>query len=350
MKNSLTSPLHRHFFHNSPYSHLDTGQQSRHCLIFLLSVILFFLLVVFSPLSSSFFFFQFYPITESNEYRQHGEPIDISFWMRYNAIYELAGVRWFIHVSWLFVVVFCHGFLDLLVQDGTGEREEPELIIEVSLDLQLASEMKWIDEHSMLKIFQVHLKPNLVRIRIWIHLNASIRTWRIPSIPQRWLQRVFSSDTEISNEDDSKMDLAYRPISNDDNEGNALKPTDWNDIGYLLEFCQQQGSYKKISLLLCMTWWHFKMNCRDISKFWQQMRGTSRQTSHPWAKIYVNGDIIELNCDSPGVKFFESFYDVFPRIENEAKLFALKEFQKLSSSLTAVDLRNFYWYEIFRTN
>jgi hypothetical protein len=142
------------------------------------------------------------------------------------------------------------------------------------------------------------------------------------AIFQRWPKETISPESEVCSEDDFEMDIDFQLDDDDDNEGDILETLDLNDIGDLLALCQQQGSLKNISLLLYMTLRHFNISCRDIDNFLQQIGGTCRKTAHKWAKIYLTGDLVEFNADNRGGKLSESFYDVFPDIENEAKLFA----------------------------
>ncbi|CAF3360349.1 unnamed protein product, partial [Rotaria sp. Silwood2] len=62
---------------------------------------------------------------------------------------------------------------------------------------------------------------------------------------------------------------------------------------------------------------------------------------------------IEFNSDNRGGNLKGSFYDIFPDIENEAKLFAANECQKRTSDFKAADLRNFIdakFYEVTGLN
>ena len=90
---------------------------------------------------------------------------------------------------------------------------------------------------------------------------------------------------------------------------------------------------KNISLLLYMTLRYFSISWREIDSFLQQIGGTRCVTAHKWAKIYLTGDLIELNNDNRGDKVSGSFYDIFPDIENEVKLFAIHKCQKKHPTL-----------------
>ena len=159
------------------------------------------------------------------------------------------------------------------------------------------------------------------------------------AIFQRWTEKSVFSESESSNEDDSKMDVDFKADSDD--ESDFSEKFDLNDIGDLLELCQQQRTVTNISLLIYMTLQYFSISWREIDNFLQQIGGTRCETAHKWAKIYLTDDLIEFNIDNRGSKVSGSFYDTFPDIENEAKLFATNECQNKTSDFKAVDLGNF---------
>ena len=137
------------------------------------------------------------------------------------------------------------------------------------------------------------------------------------SIFQRWIEKSVFSESESSNKDDSKIDVDFKADSDD--ERDFSEKFDLNDIGDLLELCQQQGTLKNISLLIYMTLRYFSISWREIDNFLQQIGGTRCETAHKWAKIYLTDDLIEFNIDNRRGKVSGSFYDTFSDIENEAK-------------------------------
>lgn len=84
---------------------------------------------------------------------------------------------------------------------------------------------------------------------------------------------------------------------------------------------------------------YFSVSWREIDDFLQQIASTRCATAYKWAKINLTGDLIEFNLDNRRDNLFESFYDIFPEIENDAKLFATDGCQKKTFDLN--DLRNF---------
>ena len=74
---------------------------------------------------------------------------------------------------------------------------------------------------------------------------------------QRYPKENIPSESEGSNEDDSKMDADFQ-VDNDDDEGELLEKFDLNDIGDLLELCRQQGNLQNIVLLL------YTVKCKSL--------------------------------------------------------------------------------------
>jgi hypothetical protein len=64
-------------------------------------------------------------------------------------------------------------------------------------------------------------------------------------------------------------------------------------------------------------------------------------TSHKWTNLFVNGDFEEFESENRGGKHSSSFYDYFPELETEAKLFAHQHCAQKSAAFTAIDLAKF---------
>jgi hypothetical protein len=65
------------------------------------------------------------------------------------------------------------------------------------------------------------------------------------------------------------------------------------------------------------------------------------ETSHKWTDLFINGDFEEFDSENRGGKHSSSFYDYFPELEIEAKLFAHKRCAQKSAAFTAIDLAQF---------
>ena len=61
-------------------------------------------------------------------------------------------------------------------------------------------------------------------------------------------------------------------------------------------------------------------------------------TVNKWAEVFIDGDFDMFPKDQRGGKRGDSFYDVFPEIEIDAKLFVANACSKKSANFTSIDL------------
>ena len=75
------------------------------------------------------------------------------------------------------------------------------------------------------------------------------------------------------------------------------------------------------------------------------------QTSHKWTAIFMKGNYEEFSNDLRGGKQTDSFYDMFPDIEADAKAFVVHACSQKSADFKAMDLAQFVddkYYEVTR--
>ena len=111
-------------------------------------------------------------------------------------------------------------------------------------------------------------------------------------------------------------------------------------------------SYKFTSVLLYMSLRHFKITWRDCDLFMKEIGALSSQTCQNWTDIFISGDFDQFCTDNRGGKRIETFYEGFPELELEAKLFAIERCGNKSADFTAWDLANFVdpkYYEIINS-
>ena len=65
------------------------------------------------------------------------------------------------------------------------------------------------------------------------------------------------------------------------------------------------------------------------------------RAAHQWAETFLSGAIETFYDDGRGRKHSESFYDIFPELETEAKAFAIESCSRKSADFTVVDLAKF---------
>lgn len=113
------------------------------------------------------------------------------------------------------------------------------------------------------------------------------------------------------------------------------------DVGAIFELCKADANSRKLSLLLFMTLRHFNINWRQIDEFLFEIRANRCITARKWMKSFVNGDIDELLNDGRGGKQTDSFYDVYPEIEVEARIFVTDACSRKSADFNIARLANF---------
>ena len=79
----------------------------------------------------------------------------------------------------------------------------------------------------------------------------------------------------------------------------------------------------------------------SLTSFRSARASVSGETSHKWTNLFVNGDFEEFESEKRGGKHSSSFYDYFPELETEAKLFAHQHCAQKSAAFTAIDLAKF---------
>ncbi|CAF3564032.1 unnamed protein product [Rotaria sordida] len=75
--------------------------------------------------------------------------------------------------------------------------------------------------------------------------------------------------------------------------------------------------------------------------FLQQIGGTTCRTAHKWAETFIADDLNEFNEECRGGKRFDSFFDIFPELENQMKLFTIQGYQRKDASFTSLEMAQY---------
>ncbi|CAF2000378.1 unnamed protein product [Rotaria magnacalcarata] len=95
------------------------------------------------------------------------------------------------------------------------------------------------------------------------------------------------------------------------------------NIGDIFELCVSKCNFKTLSTLVYMIFKYFDFIWRDIDKFMSNMGAMRCITANKWAKIFINGDFDMLMKDECGGKRSDAFFDTYPEIGINAKLFVV---------------------------
>ena len=142
-------------------------------------------------------------------------------------------------------------------------------------------------------------------------------------------------------DEDFEMDV-------DDNTKNIM----FDHIGDIFELCLNQCNFKSLSTLVCMILRHFQLSWRSIEEFMLKIGAMRCMTANKWAEIFTDGDFDLFMKDERGGKRRDSFYDVYPEIEIDAKLFVADASSKKSAYFTSIDLAkhiNTLYYKLTNT-
>ena len=167
---------------------------------------------------------------------------------------------------------------------------------------------------------------------------AATRRWRTDSIP-------------ISAEDsDEEMIMHLNDFSEKEQlEFSLVENTDISDIGHLFEIVKNQISVRSLSVLVYLSLTYFSVACRKVDIFLKQLGALSAEKCNRWSEVFIQGDLDEFFEDNRGGKHGVSFFDIYPELENMAKLYALESCKRKSASFNALELAQYLnkqYYEL----
>ncbi|CAF1323173.1 unnamed protein product [Rotaria sp. Silwood1] len=122
-----------------------------------------------------------------------------------------------------------------------------------------------------------------------------------------------------------------------------------SDIVDLAEICKSKCDTKYLTTLLYMSLRFFNIKWEDINQFLKDVGFMIAETSHKWATMFIKGDYEEFSNDLRGGKQTDSFYDMFPEIEADAKAFVVQVCSRKSGEFKALHLTQFIdekYYEL----
>jgi hypothetical protein len=168
------------------------------------------------------------------------------------------------------------------------------------------------------------------------------------AIKQRWGKNDYSSGDDssysIGTSDEEELDRNYL---------NFKEKFQFDDLGDIFEFCMDQCHIRYLSVLLYLTLRHFNISYETIAIFLKDIGGLTAEVAHKWSNVFIDGNFDEFICEGRGGKHGDSFYDIYPELEGEAKAFAVAQCQQKAPSFTAYDLALFIdkkFYEISNLN
>ena len=83
---------------------------------------------------------------------------------------------------------------------------------------------------------------------------------------------------------------------------------------------------------------HFNISCRDTDAFLKDIGSFTREIAYRWSSKFVNGNFNEFIDDKRGRKRDDSFYDIYPELEDESRDFCVIQCNQNATSFTMYDL------------
>ena len=169
-----------------------------------------------------------------------------------------------------------------------------------------------------------------------LHSASGVRKRWLPAGHSLSNDSVYSMD--ISSDDELKL--------NDLNLKDKIKIFDFGDI---YELCKTYCNTRYLSFLIYLTLRHFNIECRDIDAFLKNISCFSRKTAHSWSNTFLNENFDEFISDKRGGRRGDNFYDIYPELKKEARVFTVIQCNQKAASFTAYGLAQFIdkrYYEI----
>ncbi|CAF1519367.1 unnamed protein product [Rotaria sordida] len=158
-------------------------------------------------------------------------------------------------------------------------------------------------------------------------------------------RRRWKSDTHVDkkqNDFDASMLIDLNKLEQKEEQDFGFKTKiNLEDIGALFEMIKNESSQRSLSVLIYLALTYFGISWRTIDDFLQQIGGTTCRTAHKWAETFIDGDLDEFNEECRGGKRFDSFFDIFPELENQMKLFAIQGCQRKDASFTSLEMAQY---------
>ena len=109
----------------------------------------------------------------------------------------------------------------------------------------------------------------------------------------------------------------------------------------LFQLCTEKVEIRSLSVLIFIVLRKFGVTCRDCDNFLYEVGGLCSRTCQKWTNVFVNGDFDDFCQENRGGKRASAFYDVFPEIELQGKVYAVNECRKKSADFSAIHLAEF---------
>ena len=176
------------------------------------------------------------------------------------------------------------------------------------------------------------------------------------ALSERWSGKSSEELPEVRKEEEFEnvvdMEVDDKESDDEGGEGSFKDKLDLSTIGDLFHMCKRLCGSRKLSVLVYMILRHLGHSWQQVDDLLHTFGAYRCRTAHKWAEVFLTNDLDAFDEEGRGGKHCDSFYDIFPELETEAKAFAIECCSRKSADFTAVDLANFVdkkFYELIQT-
>ena len=168
-------------------------------------------------------------------------------------------------------------------------------------------------------------------------------------------EKVDDDDEKYEKEEDYDDDEYEKEEDEEDEEDEVIGR--WNyrdmisifDIADLYELIKSECDSRYLSVLVYMTLRFFKVPYSDSCDFLKSIGALTLKRARHWSRSFIEGHLDDFVIDGRGGKHTDSFYDVYPELETDAKSFAVVQCGQKNAAFTVADLASYVdkrFYEI----
>ena len=191
-------------------------------------------------------------------------------------------------------------------------------------------------------------------IDLWTNLFTLIGIYRYSEMPKFNRRRSHSRKTNMklkppsnslfatSNDDSTFEDEPEQLYSSEEGKTFDFTPKEMLDnIAVLYTLCAETVDNKYLSTLLYITLRHLGYSWRDVDSFLGTIGAMTAKTCHNHSKTFLSEDIDHFCAEERGGKQRASFYDLYPELEELARVFSIEGCSRKESSFTAKELAEY---------
>ncbi|CAF4049009.1 unnamed protein product [Rotaria sp. Silwood1] len=170
-------------------------------------------------------------------------------------------------------------------------------------------------------------------------------------LKQRYSSETLGNESEDStSEEGEEMETELNNINIEDKEKIDFdKPIFLNDIGDIFQLCKASCPLKYLSVLVYTTLRHVGLNWQQCDDILRPMGSLLSETSQKHTEAFLFGDFKDFTSEHRGGKHTSAFFDDFPEIETEAKVYTLTRCSDKAANFSINDLARFIDEKYYET-